>query len=58
MRQLHGNATILFSTVLVLLGIVLVVETTLLGGGGLGYLLGAMFAFVGVLRLYLTQRKA
>jgi hypothetical protein len=49
------NATIVISAVLVILGIAILVETAMVGGG-IGYLLGALFASAGVLRLYLAAR--
>jgi hypothetical protein len=51
----RGRATIALSVVLVVLGIVLIVETTVVGGN-LGYLLGVLFVLAGVLRLYLSSR--
>jgi hypothetical protein len=54
---LHARATLFFSSLLVLLGVALVVETAL-AGGGVGYLLGSLLALVGALRLYLTWRRA
>ena len=56
MNQLHARATIVFSSVLVVLGLLLVVETAL-AGGGLGYVLGAAIASVGALRVYLVTRR-
>ncbi len=47
--------TLAISGVLVLLGAAILVETALVGGG-IGYLLGALFASVGALRLYLSGR--
>jgi uncharacterized membrane protein HdeD (DUF308 family) len=55
--ELHARVTVFFSSLLVLLGVVLVVETAL-AGGGIGYLLGVMLALVGVLRVYLARRRA
>ena len=55
MTSPRTRATIVLSAVLVVLGVVLVVETALVGGG-LGYLLGALFVLAGVLRLYLSLR--
>ena len=49
------NATIAISAVLVILGIAILVETAMVGGG-IGYLLGALFASAGALRLYLAAR--
>lgn len=43
------------SAVLVILGVAILVETAVVGGG-IGYLLGALFASAGALRLYLTVR--
>ena len=49
------SATIAISAVLVILGLVILVETAMVGGG-IGYLLGALFASAGALRLYLAAR--
>jgi hypothetical protein len=51
----RSRATIVFSALLLVLGVVLIVETALLGGG-IGLLLGALFALGGGLRLYLSLR--
>ena len=42
------------SLVLVALGLVLLVETAL-AGGGIGYLFGVLFVLAGGLRLYVTR---
>lgn len=55
MNGLHARTTTVLSGLLVLLGLVLVVETAL-AGGGVGYLLGAMLALAGALRLFLSRR--
>ena len=44
------------SLVLVLLGVVILVETAV-AGGGLGYLFGVLFVLAGALRLYVTRRS-
>jgi hypothetical protein len=49
------RATRIFSGALVVIGLVLVVETAVLGGG-VGLLLGALFLLAGGLRLYLSLR--
>ena len=49
------RATLLLSGLLVALGLVLIVETAVLGGG-LGLLLGVLFVLAGGLRLYLSSR--
>jgi hypothetical protein len=46
--------TLLFSTVLVGLGLAIVVRTALLGGG-MGLLLGAIVLAAGVVRLYYSR---
>jgi hypothetical protein len=51
----RARATVVLSAVLVLLGVVLIVETAIVGGG-FGYLLGALFVLAGGLRLYLSSR--
>ena len=48
-------ATLILSGVLVALGVALIVETVVVGGR-LGYLLGALFLLAGGLRIYLTTR--
>ena len=49
------SATIAISSVLMILGLAILVETAMVGGG-IGYLLGALFASAGALRLYLAAR--
>jgi hypothetical protein len=49
------HVTRVLSGALVLLGLVLIVETAVLGGG-IGLLLGALFLLAGGLRLYLSFR--
>jgi hypothetical protein len=49
------RVTRFLSGALVLLGLVLIVETAVLGGG-IGLLLGALFLLAGGLRLYLSFR--
>ena len=55
MRAYRG-ATALLALVFVGIGVALVVETAV-GGGGLGYLLGILFVAAGVGRLYLLTRR-
>ena len=47
------RATIALSLALVALGVALIVETALLGGG-IGYVLGGLFVLAGGGRLYLS----
>lgn len=56
MHGLRARATAALSALIAALGIVLIVETALVGGV-LGFLLGALFVFAGGLRLVLTVRK-
>jgi hypothetical protein len=51
----RARATVVFSALLLLIGIALIVETAVLGGG-IGLLLGALFVLAGGLRLYLSSR--
>lgn len=52
---MRARATVLFSALLLVLGIALIVETAVLGGG-IGLLLGVLFVLAGGLRLYLSSR--
>jgi uncharacterized membrane protein HdeD (DUF308 family) len=54
-RWLGAPATIVLSALAALLGLVLVVETAVVGGS-LGFLLGALFLVAGCLRLALVLR--
>lgn len=49
------RATIFLSGALVVLGVAVIVETAVVGGG-VGYVLGVLFALGGGLRLYLSTR--
>jgi hypothetical protein len=51
----RARATLVFSALLLVLGLALILETALLGGG-IGLLLGALFVLAGGLRLYLSSR--
>ena len=48
--RLHAAATVVFSLLLIGLGLAIVVRTAVLGGG-IGLLLGAIVLLAGVLRL-------
>ena len=50
------RATAAVSTLIVVLGLVLVVETAF-QGGSTGYVLGALFVLAGLGRLYLSRRQ-
>jgi hypothetical protein len=49
------RATVALSALLALLGLALVIETAVLGGG-IGYVLGGVLLLAGVGRLYLSSR--
>jgi hypothetical protein len=51
----RSASTFAFSALLVVLGIVILVETAIVGGS-LGYLLGGLLALAGALRIYLVTR--
>jgi hypothetical protein len=52
----YGAATALLAVVFIGIGIALVVETAL-AGGGIGFLFGALFIAAGAGRLYLLRRR-
>jgi hypothetical protein len=53
---LHARATTLFSVLFVAIGIALLVRTASLGGGAVGYVLGALFVVAGGARLAVSRR--
>jgi len=57
-RDLHRASTRVMSTVLVVIGIVMIISTLARGGGALAYglLLGVLFIAAGLGRLYLLGR--
>jgi hypothetical protein len=56
-NSLHRRSTLVFGVVAVLLGVAIVAETARAGGGSFGYLLGVLFAALGVGRIYLLRRR-
>ena len=57
-RQAHRTATRILSLTMIGIGAAIIVRTILAGGGGgLGFLLGAMFVALGGGRLYLQSRS-
>jgi hypothetical protein len=52
----HPWLVVLFAAAFIALGIALVVQTAR-AGGGVGYLLGALFVALGAGRLYLQRRR-
>jgi hypothetical protein len=57
MRGLYKRSIVVFAFVSVALGIALLIETVVLGGGSAGYVLGVLFLGLGLGRLYLLRRR-
>ncbi|HEV7754169.1 MAG TPA: hypothetical protein VGO71_21635 [Baekduia sp.] len=57
-RDVHRQTTLLFSSVMVLLGVAMIVRTVVAGASGLaiGLLLGVLFIAAGAGRIYLALR--
>jgi hypothetical protein len=55
--NLYRGATALFGVVFVGIGIALLVVTAARGGGAVGYVLGLLFAALGIGRLYLLRTR-
>ena len=55
--NLYRGATALFGLAFLGIGIALLVVTAAAGGGAVGYLLGLLFAALGVGRLYLLWMR-
>ena len=53
--ELRLKVTIALSALMIVLGVALLVETAVLGGG-IGYLLGGMLVVAGAGRLYVSRR--
>jgi hypothetical protein len=56
MKGLYSSSVALFGVVSIGLGIALIVETAV-KGGGVGYILGVLFLVLGAGRLYLLRRR-
>jgi hypothetical protein len=54
---LYRRSILVFGGLAIGLGVALLVETVAVGGGSVGYLLGALFIALGVGRLYLLRRR-
>jgi hypothetical protein len=55
--DLYRRSVFVFGLVAVALGIALLAETVVAGGGSTGYLLGVLFIGLGLGRLYLLRRR-
>jgi hypothetical protein len=53
---LRNRATAAVSALIVVLGLILLAETAIVGGGVAGYALGVLFVLAGVGRLYLSMK--
>jgi uncharacterized membrane protein HdeD (DUF308 family) len=53
----HRRAVLIFGVVAIVLGIALLVETAVQGGGSVGVILGLLFIGLGVGRLYLLRQR-
>jgi hypothetical protein len=56
MRDAYRSLTALIGVISIGLGIAILVETAILGGG-VGYLIGVLFVALGIGRLYLLRRR-
>lgn len=54
--QARSASTLALSALLVVLGVVILVETAIVGGS-LGYVLGGLLTLAGGLRIYLVRRS-
>ena len=57
MTGLYRRSILAFGVLSVVLGIALLAETVVQGGGSTGYLLGVLFIALGIGRLYLLRRR-
>jgi hypothetical protein len=56
--KLYRGATTVFAVTFLAIGLALLVLTAVRGGGALGYVMGVLFAALGVGRLYLLRNRA
>ena len=55
--KLYRGATLVFAVTFIGIGLALVIATAVRGGGALGYVLGVLFAALGVGRIYLLRNR-
>jgi uncharacterized membrane protein HdeD (DUF308 family) len=53
----HRRSVLVFGIVAIVLGIALLVETAVQGGGSVGFVLGVLFVALGLGRLYLLRQR-
>jgi hypothetical protein len=56
--RFHRGATALFALAFLAIGIALVAETAVRGGGPVGYVMGVLFVALGAGRLYLLRSRS
>jgi hypothetical protein len=54
---LYRRSVFVFGLVAIALGIALLAETVVVGGGSTGYLLGVLFIGLGIGRIFLARRR-
>jgi uncharacterized membrane protein HdeD (DUF308 family) len=57
MSSFYRRSTLAFGVLAIALGIALLAETTLAGGGSVGYLFGVLFLVLGAGRIYLLRQR-
>ncbi|HLY86992.1 MAG TPA: hypothetical protein VKO84_10885 [Gaiellaceae bacterium] len=57
MSGFYRRSVVVFGLVAIGLGIALLVETTVAGGGTTGYVVGVLFLALGFGRIYLLRRR-
>ena len=57
MTGFYKRSVVVFGVIAVGLGVALLVETVVVGGGTAGYVLGLLFVGLGLGRLYLLRRR-
>jgi len=55
-NQLYRRGVFVFSTVMIVLGVILLVQTARQGGGTVGYTVGGLFIVLGVARLTMLRK--
>jgi hypothetical protein len=55
--KFYRNAVAVFGVTFIAIGIALVATTAVRGGGAFGYVLGVLFAALGIGRLYLLRTR-
>ena len=58
MTGFYRRSVFAFGLVAIALGIALLAETVVVGGGSTGYLLGVLFVGLGIGRIFLLRRRS